>query len=1319
MSVDPIASLPRESAGPEKSALVRVFPGPSELAKCMRDLDWSATDIGPPQHWPQTWRAATTLCLTSRIPVVMYLGQQYTVLYNDAYISFLGPTKHSRMLGAPGHECWKEIWPTIGPMLAGVYATATATWSEDVQMFFARDLPLEEVFVRFSFGPIIREDGLTVDGVFCPCTETTQQVVSARRLETLRQLGVLTECKTVGRACRDAAEVLAGNPRDISCAAIYLRDSAAGDQARLYASCGVESAPELFPDSVSLIEGAQAVWPLGQAMRSHSWIAVGDLVERGVRLPGGPYPEPSTAAVVVPFEVGTADGPRGAIVFGASPRIVLDDTYRTFFSLVASHVAKVVGDAHAFETEQRRIEELAALDRAKVAFFSNVSHEFRTPLTLMLGPISDLLSDATVPPGILASLSMVRRNTLRLQRLVNTLLDFSRAEAGRLRADFGPVNLAVLTQDLASSFRSTIEHAGVRFEVHCQPVENVYVDAQMWEKIVLNLISNAFKNTLQGEIAVRLFQEGSSAVLDVTDTGIGISKQDIPHLFQRFFRVAGAGGRSHEGSGIGLALVHDFVRMHGGEVAVKSELGKGSTFQVRLPVGSHHLPAEHIRARTADTSMSTAHEAYLLEAKGWLTGVDDAAHDERLAADAVDLATSARIVLADDNADMRDYLRVLLARNYHVECVSDGQQALDAARRERPDLIITDVMMPNLDGFGLLRAMRSDAQLRHVPIIMLSARAGEEARAESFDAGVDDYLTKPFSPRELVSRVGSTIRLTRMRQKLEGQLQEDLKAMQLLCEIGNRCIRSCDDLDPPLIEIVDAAIALAKANKGNIQLRDTRAAGLYIAAQRGFEQRFLDFFAEVRSGDRAACGQALAAQERVVVEDVSSSALFDESARAELLAAGVCSVISTPLISGAGAAIGMLSTHFSQCHRPDERTLHLLDLLARQVADYLERKQREGLLTQAQRGLKEADRQKNEFLAMLAHELRNPLAPIKYVVELLSQQAGDIPAVRSTNDVLRRQVTHLARLVDDLMDVSRITLGRIELKREPVQIADMVGQSVESVLPLIRQKQHKLEITSHATVRVSADPARLVQCLVNILTNSVKYTPSGGEIRIVTAEEAGYAVISITDNGPGLDADLLPHVFDLFVQGVRTLDRSQGGLGIGLAVVRRLVEMHEGQVAAFAAASGQGLTVEVRLPLLKEAVEPLAFVSTVVTPSLRILIVDDSKDAAECLGTLLSLDGHEILATVSSKEAVESALSFKPDVALLDIGLPEVDGFELARRFTAAPGLQDVCLIALTGYGHPEDKARAKEAGFDHYLVKPVELSTLRRTLASGANGHA
>ncbi|MEO7002204.1 MAG: response regulator, partial [Ktedonobacterales bacterium] len=774
-----------------------VFRDGGEMGALMRTMDWAATPLGQVEQWPQSLRTAVSICLHSRFPILIWWGPELVMLYNDAYRDILG-AKHPRSMGQCGRECWPEIWDVIGPMLQGVLHKGDATWSDDQLLLLNRNGYVEECYFTFSYSPIYGESG-GVEGVFCAVTETSDRVLGERRLRTLRELAAdASEARTPAEACRLAALALATNPADLPFTLLCATDKATvtGDDApTLAASTGFTQATD-----AQALAGTE---PLNSAIRRVLRTCEAEVVEESdgmqaipvqLTLAGGEMQSATHTALLLPIAQPGAQQCDSVLVAGISPLRALDESYRSFLALVAGQIATTLTTANAYEEERRRSEALAELDRAKTAFFSNVSHEFRTPLTLLLGPLADLLANETaVTPDVYAQIELAQRNGLRLLRLVNALLDFSRIEAGRIGAIYEPTDLSTYTAELASSFRSLVEKAGLRLVVDCPPLNDlpqpVYVDRAMWEKIVLNLLSNAYKFTFSGEIDVSLRRVGDGVELVAHDTGVGVPADEVGRLFERFHRVEGAHARTHEGSGIGLALTQELVHLHGGSIRVESVEGEGTTFFVRLPLGATHLPAELVQAAStskahagkAATTATVAAAAYVEEAARWAPdaegmmaqlasqpGLDSVTPSVTPMAE----AHSARILIAEDNADMRDYLHHMLNEQYTVETVANGAQALEAIARQAPDLVVSDVMMPVLDGFGLLRELRDDPRTATIPIILLSARAGEEAVVEGLQAGADDYLIKPFSARELLSRVAARLELALARKQVTTRAQQ-------------------------------------------------------------------------------------------------------------------------------------------------------------------------------------------------------------------------------------------------------------------------------------------------------------------------------------------------------------------------------------------------------------------------------------------------------------------------------------------------------------------------------------------------------------------
>jgi PAS domain S-box-containing protein len=1513
----------------------------TQMGRCVRDYPWQQTPLGPASTWPASLRTTVSLLLASRHPMFLWWGESLVNLYNDAYIPVLGG-RHPAALGRSAPEVWSDVWPVVGPQAAAVLRDGRSTWNDSVLLVMERHGFTEETYFTFSYSPA-RDDAGRVAGVFCACTEDTARVLGERRLRTLRELASGTmEARTPHEACAKSAEVLRGSTHDLPFALVYLLESD-GDAARLCGSMGfagdhpaaarvvpVEQAAALSEQAAG--EGAEGrsdgdpTWPLREAMRARHPILVEAIPGAGT-LPGGPWPEPARRAVVLPLARAADERPLGFLVAGLSPRLAYDDDYRGFLTLVAGQIATAVATARRHEEAQRRAHALAELDRTKTTFFTNVSHELRTPLTLMLGPLAQMLQAA--PAGeTREQLALVQRNGLRLLKLVNNLLDFAALEAGRVRARFEPIDLGGFTTELASVFRSATEKAGLALVVDCpRPRAPTYVDRDMWEKVVLNLVANALKFTFAGRIEVRLRDRGAHVELEVVDTGVGIPEHELPRLFERFHRVRDTRGRTHEGTGIGLALVRELVRLHGGEVAATSRLGEGSGFTVKLPTGRAHLAADlfgSVQDTPARTTPSALASAQAEEALRWLPDADRHSLEGTLEPPDTVTGTAGLVLVADDNADMRSYLRSLLRGQYRVELAADGVRARDLARTLRPDLVIADIMMPGLDGLGLLAALRAQPALRDTPVILLSARAGEEARVEGLAAGADDYLVKPFSARELLARVEAHLQLRRLRSASQAALRASEQRLRLALQAGRLCsfdfdartdrvVRSdnaaelfgipgfeegtgdafarCvhpDDRETFRRAIKDARLrggryearfrflrpdgsvlwiqdsgqaeydaegrlarlrgvatdisvhkhaeeALLRATAELESVLDAIAEGIVVTDLEGrilrmnaagrrilgyrdedeyrlvlpaflaaWEMRtaegvpipvegwpiprvlrgesFAGWEARVRrrgaseektlscNGDlvRDAMGRAMLGL--VTFRDVTALRLAEGAQRAseerlrliyELAPVGIaeCNLdgrflnVNQTLCALTGySREELLDRTFADITHPDDQAEDLDRFHARreQASDFswLEKRYvrkdgshvwvatrgyfvrdaagtpryaigvaldiRERKL--AEQALREADRRKDEFLAMLAHELRNPLAPMRNALEAFRLLLPPDPQLAQLRDIIDRQVGQLTRMVDDLLDVTRITMGKVRLRREPMNLVAAVERALETVEPLVTVRRHRLDFARPVRpVWVEGDEVRLTQVVANLLGNAAKYTPEGGIISVRLGADATEATVEVADNGIGIAAEMLERVFDLFEQDERALDRAEGGLGIGLTLVKKLVELHDGRVAAASAGRGRGARFTVTLPVLRAPADDAPVEARGAGGTgrgRRILVVDDNADAVESLALLLELSGHEVHRAYEGTRAVELARALRPEIALLDLGLPGLDGYAIARALRADPVTARVTLIALTGYGQPGDRDRSHAAGFDAHLVKPVDFEELQSLVA-------
>lgn len=719
-----------------------------EMGRRFAEFDWDAHPLGPPRHWPAEMRAAVATTLASRFPLVLWLDTaDLFVVYNDAYIEILGDKPDS--LAQPGRVVWWDIWDSIGPMLAGVIATGEATWSRDLMLPMVTAGRRVERFFTFTYSPLMGADGKPF-GIFCPSYETTDRVLSERRLHLLNTVAsAIVGSRSIDDAVGVAVGVCASQPADLSFIAVY---ADGGEPGELTLRGATPSVQALLPDQLAQL----TAW---DAARSRAEVKVIDDVASAIPgiddALGADCPQES---LVLPLG-------EGALVIGASPRRPLDTQFLGFCQLLADQLTSTFASIASYEQQRHRADALAELDRAKTAFLTNVSHEFRTPLTLLLGPLDDALSDAP-PESVLAErLTTAGRNARRLQRLVDSLLDFSRIEAGRANAKVMHTDVGALTAQIASSFAELCHRAGLELELDCAPAP-ADVDPGMWETIILNLLSNAVKYTLQGTISVQVRAESADCVIAVRDTGVGIGPEDQKLLFERFYRADNVRGRSVEGTGIGLSLVRGLVELQRGTVAIDSEVDRGTTVTIRVPRSVSDAVVEPSPPGLDETN------PYVAEASQWVMTVAEPV--------AAAPGTARQLVLiADDNADMRAHLDRVLSARWETVLVGDGESALAATRNLRPDAIVTDVMMPGLDGFGFVAAVRADPELAATPILMLSARAGVEAVDEGYAGGADDYLPKPFRSQELIDRLASRLSAVgrerdRQRREAESRLASDL-----------------------------------------------------------------------------------------------------------------------------------------------------------------------------------------------------------------------------------------------------------------------------------------------------------------------------------------------------------------------------------------------------------------------------------------------------------------------------------------------------------------------------------------------------------------
>jgi PAS domain S-box-containing protein len=1451
-----------------------LFERGGEMARRMAAFDWSATPLGPSPTWPQSLRAIVRVMLTSRFAMWMAWGTELTFFCNDAYLPTLG-VKESWALGTPARSVWEEIWPDIGPRIDHVLATGQATWDEALLLFLERSGYPEETYHTFSYSPLADEAG-QIAGMLCVVTEETDRIIGERRLGVLRDLAAeLSTSNTETEVFAAADRCLTRAVKDFPFTLTYLLPGIGAD-GRLVSSSGISPDSLLAPNAIDF-NSAGAPWPIAQLIESGEPMRLPDLSQGFEGLPQGPWSEPPHQAILLPLAQGGQSRPAGAFIAGLNPFRPFDDAYRSFAELVAGQLAASLNNVRAYEAERKRAEALAEIDRAKTTFFSNVSHEFRTPLTLMLGPLLDTLAqqNGLLPPRVAEELTVVHRNGLRLLKLVNTLLDFSRIEAGRVQASFVPTDLAAFTADLAGVFRSAIEKAGLTLVVETSPLgELAYVDRDMWEKIVLNLMSNAFKFTLEGSITVRLAREGQCFRLSVADTGSGIPAAELPRLFERFHRVEGTPGRTHEGSGIGLALVQELVKIHGGAVTAESEIGVGTTLMVALPAGKEHLQVDRIAAPQTLASSAVGFNAYVEEALRWLpesarTGGGDDGPSDALAGTIAEatLAERApaksgeprpRVLVADDNADMRNYLRRLLADRYEVVAVADGRVALQEAVARVPALILSDVMMPGLDGFGLLRAVRAEPALSAVPVVLLSARAGEEATLDGIRAGADDYLVKPFSARELTVRVHALIerkqfelalRRSEERSRFFVELDDALRPISDAVELAHVAARvlaehfECDrslyvevdadedhcrvtgEYSPDLPSIMGSYrisqygadyIADVRANRPHVEYDTTRATmsaeerrlfaalgiGAFISAPLFKHGKLVALFvvhdAEPRHWDpheiedvslvANRCWESIE-RARVTRALIASEERLAVSIEAAELGTFYCPIPLGPILWNDKCkehfwlppeAEVDFDRFYSILHADDRERVRLAvdhavfhrqpyDIEYRTVSPQgrirwirakgrayydasgaatrfdgvtlditelkLAEQRREEILAAERSAREEAERvsrMKDEFLATLSHELRTPLNAILGWSQILSRRPVDEEDARQGLEAIERNARAQTQMIEDLLDMSRIISGKVRLDVQRLVIGDVVSAAVQSVRPSAEVKGvHLFKVVDPYAGPVAGDSSRLQQVVWNLLTNAIKFTPRGGRVQVVLERINSHVQLSVSDTGEGISPEFLPHVFERFRQADSSTTRRHGGLGLGLNIVKQLVELHGGTVHAKSTGKGQGATFSLTLPLAiaeldsgkdgKPGEHPrIAATQRRVADSpdlsgITVLVVEDDADARTMAQRILSDGGASVLAAASAAEALAILKRDQPDVLVSDIGMPGEDGYELIRKVRALPPDSggDTPAVALTAFVRSEDRQRALRAGYQLHIAKPVEPMELLTVCAS------
>jgi signal transduction histidine kinase/DNA-binding response OmpR family regulator len=1230
------------------SAAADFLAGGGVMGNLMRAKRWRDTALGPTESWSQSLKTVVRILLTSRYQMWMCWGPELTMFYNDAYAPTLG-VKQQWALGASAREVWKEIWPDIGPRIELVLRSGEATWDEGLLLFLERSGYPEETYHTFSYSPLADDDGGVV-GMLCVVTEETERIIGERRLFSLSEIAAgISGNNTVVDVLAAMQRQLSHNRKDLPFTLTYLFDE--HGTACLACSSGVGPEHPIAPQYIDP-QDPVSIWPAGEILARRTILNVSDLKDRFSSMPAGAWDKPPREAIIAPIAQQGRDTPAGFLVAGINPYCRMDDAYLGFIKLVTGQITSGLANAYAYQEAWRRADALTELDRAKTAFFSNVSHELRTPLTLMLGPLSDVLAQADNQP--LAEhrqlVGIAQRNGIRLLKLVNTLLDFSRIEAGRVQAAFEPVELNSYTAELASSFRSAVERAGLRLTVRCPPLpQTVYLDRDMWEKVVLNLLSNAFKFTFEGgiEIETQVSAAGNHAEIIVRDTGTGIPASELPHLFDRFRRVEGAKGRSIEGSGIGLALVKELVDLHGGAIHVASDFGAGSTFTVALPFGTEHLPADKIAGRREHRAVESRTSAYIDEALSWLSDGSAATQtaSEIAVMGPVTGTAGSLVLVVDDNVDMRTYLQKLLqTAGFSVAVAGDGEQALAVAAMRKPDLVLSDVMMPKVDGFGLIAALRKHADLREVPVLLLSARAGEEAKVEGLAAGADDYLIKPFGARELVARIRAKLDLAALRRESSESLRR-------------------------LNESLEKQVADRTADLRGKEARLRTIFGTSYSYQ-GFmstDGTLLDANATSLAGINADLKEVIGKPYWETPWFAGTPGMPDMVREAiPLAAAGEIfrREIYINLPQG-----GWRWFDFQM--RPVRDSQSNVVAIVPEAVEVTERRLAEQALRQAQKmeGI-------GQLTGGVAHDFNNLLTIIVGSLETLrrqiSQPGADPGNIERSVDAATRGAQRAASLTQRLLAFSR----QQPLDPKPVDVSRLVTGMSDLLRRTIGEQVSIETVLSAGLWRSNIDANQMEIAIINLAVNARDAMPNGGKLTIETANSqlderyvaqqsevapGQYVMLAVTDNGSGMSRETAAKAFEPFF----TTKDVGHGTGLGLSQVYGFVKQSGGHVKIYSE-PGQGTTVKIYLPRLysneaDSAPEPLPRIAKGRDGETILAVEDDADVRAHTCGILREL-GYRVLEAANGIAALD-LLHAHPEVDLLftDVGLPGgMNGRQLA-----------------------------------------------------------
>jgi len=1254
----------------------KVFPdflsGGGEMGERIRNFDWAKTPLGPPEKWEQSLKTCVRIMLASSQPIWIGWGSTLIKLYNDPYKAIVGG-KHPEALGSPASVVWRAIWNDIGPMLKRVMEYDEGTFVESQLLIMERNNYPEETYYTFSYTPIPGDQGGTA-GMICANSDDTARIINERALQTLRDIGKLSYEESTDKIYSRAARVLFENKKDFPFALFY-EVSPAHDEARAVAWAGMREDYRAFPEVISIRTSTPDTAHIYDAIHRREVIITDNHGEISY-VPQGAWHIPPKQFLYIPLSLSNDMLPAAILMIGLNPFRKYDNAYQQFIQLLIDQLSLEIKNMHALEVERKRAEALAEIDKAKTVFFNNISHEFRTPLTLMLGPLEELMNlpESEISRQNQFNIETTHRNAHRLLKLVNTLLDFSRVESGQQVANFTHVDLSSYTKNLASSFRSVIEKAGMKFHVETKKIDQpVFVDKVMWEKIVFNLLSNAFKYTLTGSIHVQLFQDENHVILEVADTGVGIPEKELPHMFERFHRVKEVVGRSFEGTGIGLSMIKELAHLHGGTITVTSKQGEGSTFRVSIPTGHDHLQSSQIdNSESTDDIISNQ---YVEEARTLL--------QESVPRDPSYSNSDKKkeiILVVDDNADMREYIRTLLQKQYQVVLAVNGKDAIDKLAVVTPTLILSDVMMPIMDGIELLREIKKNPRTERIPVVLLSARAGEESRIEGFEIGADDYLIKPFSAKELLARIRAQVKITITRQHTENQLRNlflqapvaiaIFRGPQHVVEVANEKMldlwgKSADQvINKPVFEGVPEV-----SRQGFEELLDSvyTTGKRFVAAElpatvsrrHSIETIYVKFVYEALYEENGSISGVMALADDITQQVVSrkkieeSEQLFrvltealpqlvwqtDEKGNSQFASkrwkeyTGVMpnnldqwAHVIHPDDLEANTAVWTQSLATGDPYKCDVRLkahsgeyrwfrvtgepiyddtnriikwvgafndIHAEKSFSEELQKQVNNRTRElananYALAEKNSELEKMNNELQSFNYISSHDLQEPLRKIQTFASRIFDVENENLSARGKGYLVRMQdaAKRMRQLIDDLLAYSRTSSA------ERLFVTTDLKKIVEEVIFEFNDelKQRKANIEIDITCHFEIIPFQFRQLMSNLVGNAIKFSRDNVPLRIkisckiqpgsqlnemkLTADQS-YAQITISDNGIGFEPEFNHKIFELFQ---RLNPSSYRGTGIGLAIVKKIVQNHHGIITAHGQLNA-GATFTIYIPV--------------------------------------------------------------------------------------------------------------------------------------------